>query len=138
MRVPPKNATLGATGAGYSPFIGVPPPDTEEIAMNKTDTDSSHVTGCEPPVPPIDLQIESIRRIDGEAALLGHAYILGVLHHAWFVHVEDRDGEQIPVDDPYCRLEDFYRLDADAGPLRTVEVSGFEGDYVVVIYPGSN
>ena len=106
-------------------------PNTTRSAPSLTRSDSP------PPVWRVDSYIEGIRQIEGEAALLGSVYILGVLHHAWFVRVEDRDGEQVTVDDPYGRLEDFYRLDADAGPFQTVEVPGFEGEYVLVIYPGS-
>jgi hypothetical protein len=86
----------------------------------------------------IDGSIEGIRQIDDEAALLGRVYILGILHHAWFVQVEDRGGEQVAVNDPYGRLEDFYRLDLEVGAFQTVEVPGFPGEYVLVIYPGSN
>jgi hypothetical protein len=82
-----------------------------------------------------DVRIEGIRQIEGEAALLGHVYLFGVLHHAWFVQVEECEGDQVAVDDPYNRLDDFQQLDSDAGALRTVEVAGFPGEYVLVIYP---
>lgn len=85
----------------------------------------------------VGCHIEGIRKIDDEAALLGLVYVLGVLHHAWFVQVEDRGGAQVAVNDPYNRLDDFYRLDVDAGPFQTVEVPGFDGEYVLVMYPGS-
>jgi hypothetical protein len=81
--------------------------------------------------------IEGIRQIDDEGALLGRVYILGVLHHAWFVQVQYRRGEQVAVKDPYHRLNDYYRLDAEIGAFQTVEVPGFPGEYVLVIYPGS-
>jgi hypothetical protein len=80
-------------------------------------------------------KIQGIRQVEDEAALLGHVYIFGVMHHAWFVEVEERDGDQVAVDDPYDRLEEFQQLDADAGRFQTVEVPGFPGEYVLVIYP---
>ena len=80
-------------------------------------------------------RIASIRKIEGEEALLGSIHILGILHHAWFVRVEDVDDDQVAVDDPHGRLEEFHQLDADAGRLQTVEVPGFPGQYVLVIYP---
>ena len=79
-----------------------------------------------------------MRLIEGEAALLGTAYILGVLHHAWFVRVVERDGDQVAVDDPYDRLAEFHQLDADAGRMQTVQVPGYPGDYVLVIYPAGD
>ena len=82
--------------------------------------------------------IESVRPIEGEAALLGTAYILGVLHHAWFVQVVDDDGDQVAVDDPCGRLAEFHQLDADAGRMQTVQVPGHPGDYVLVIYPAGD
>jgi hypothetical protein len=81
------------------------------------------------------VRIQDLRKIEGEAALLGHVFIYGVMHHAWFVEVEERDGDQVAVDDPYNRLDEFQQLDVDAGRFQAVEVPGFEGTYVVVIYP---
>ena len=82
--------------------------------------------------------IESVRPIEGEAALLGTVYILGVLHHAWFVQVVDEDDDQVAVNDPYGRLAEFHELDADRGRMQTVQVPGHPGEYVVVIYPAGS
>jgi hypothetical protein len=60
------------------------------------------------------------------------------MHHAWFVQVEEADGDQVAVNDPYNRLEEFQQLDADAGRFQTVEVPGFSGEYVLVIYPAGD
>jgi hypothetical protein len=79
--------------------------------------------------------IGGIRQIEDEDALLGVVYIFGVMHHAWFVRVEDTDDDQVATNDPCDRLAEFHQLDADAGRLRTVTVPGFPGDYVLVIYP---
>jgi hypothetical protein len=84
----------------------------------------------------LSVRIDGIRQVDGEATLLGHAYILGILHHAWFVQVEERAGEQVAIDDPRQRLDDFHYLAGDGGPFETVEVPGFRGEYVLVISPG--
>jgi hypothetical protein len=81
------------------------------------------------------LRIESLRAIEGEASILGTVYVFGVLHHAWFVRVEGQDGDQVAVDDPHGRLEEFQQLDADRGAMQTVDVPGYPGEYVLVIYP---
>ena len=80
--------------------------------------------------------IDGIRRLDDEATLLGHAYVVGVLHHAWLVQVAENGGEQIAVDDPHHRLDDLHYLAGDGGPFETIEVPGFPGRYVLVIAPG--
>lgn len=81
------------------------------------------------------LRIEGIRPIEDEAALLGTVYIFDVLHHAWFVRVEEQDGDHVAVDDPHGRLEEFQQLDGDHGAMQTVNVPGYPGEYVVVICP---
>jgi hypothetical protein len=84
------------------------------------------------------VSIQDVHPVDDEAALLGHVFIHGVMHHAWFVQVEERDGDQVAVNDPCNRLEEFQQLDADAGRFQTVEVPGFPGEYVLVIYPAGD
>jgi hypothetical protein len=79
--------------------------------------------------------IEDIHPVADEAALLGHLHIAGILHHAWFIQVEDRDGEQVAVNDPFDRLGDLYRIDPD-GAFRAVEIPGMAGEFVLLIYPG--
>jgi hypothetical protein len=80
-------------------------------------------------------EIEGIRPVDGEATLLGHAYVLGVLHHAWLLRVVEADGLQVAVEDPHDRLDDLHHLAGDGGPFSTVEVPGFPGQYALVIVP---
>ena len=92
----------------------------------------------EQPVTRAAFSIENVRPIEGEGALLGTAYILGVLHHAWFVEVMVEDDDQVAVDDPHGRLAEFQQLDADAGRMQTVQVPGYPGDYVLVIYPAGD
>ena len=82
------------------------------------------------------ISIDGIRRVDGEATLLGHAYVLGVLHHAWLVRVVESAGEQVAVDDPHHRLDDLHYLAGDAGPFETIEVPGFPGRYTLILSPG--
>jgi hypothetical protein len=85
---------------------------------------------------PLIISIDGIRRVDGEATLLGRAYILGVLHHAWLLQVIERAAEQLAVDDPHHRLDDLHYLAGDAGPFETIDVPGFPGRYALVIAPG--
>lgn len=82
--------------------------------------------------------IESVRPIEQEAALLGTVYIFAVLHHAWFVQVVEDDGDQVAVDDPHGRLAESHQLDSDGGRMQTVQVPGYSGDYVLVVYPAGD
>jgi hypothetical protein len=79
--------------------------------------------------------IEGVRQLDGEATLLGHAYFLGILHHAWFIQVSEAGGEQVGVNDPHGRLDDLHYLAGDGGPFATLAVPGFPGEYALVIAP---
>jgi hypothetical protein len=88
--------------------------------------------------PQLPSWIESLRPIEEEAALLATVYILGVLHHAWFVQVVDEDGDQVAVNDPCGRLAEFQQLDADRGRMQTIQIPGYPGDYVLVIYPAGD
>ena|SRR5450755_1615692 len=98
--------------------------------------DAETAPGAPPAVAePAALLIEGLRAIQGEGSLLGTVYAFGVLHHAWFVLVEEQDGDQVAVDDPHGRLEEFQQLDADRGAMQTVDVPGYPGQYVLVIYP---
>jgi len=45
------------------------------------------------------ISIDGIHKVDGEATLLGHAYIFGVLHHAWLVQASNAPAQQLSVDD---------------------------------------
>jgi hypothetical protein len=79
--------------------------------------------------------IEGVRKITGEATLLGHTYIVGVLHHAWFIQVVERSGRQCAVNDPCDRLGDLHQFSLDGGPFETIPVDGFPGVYVLAIVP---
>ena len=69
-----------------------------------------------------------------EACLKGNLTINGVFFHAWAVQVrEDEDGNQEAVLDPYDRLEDVYALLGDCP--QTVRIAGYEGDWVLAIFP---
>ena len=84
---------------------------------------------------PIDTEITGLRQLDGEDTLLGTVYLFGVAHHAQFIRVKEDEetGEQVPTNDPEGRWEDVCWLYEQA--YQTVEVPGFEGDYVLVIHP---
>jgi hypothetical protein len=84
---------------------------------------------------PTTVTIEGLRPIDGEATLLGRAYVFGVLHHAWLVRVSESSGGQSPSDDPRGRLDDLHYLAGDGGPFATIEVPGFPGEYALAIVP---
>jgi hypothetical protein len=73
-----------------------------------------------------------------EACLKAVTDILNVPHHVYFIEVQDCQtdgevGEQVAVNDPYDRLGDVQRL--HEGRLLTVKVPGFDGSYVLVIFP---
>jgi hypothetical protein len=115
-----------------SAIVGVFDVASDDGQVVTVDLDEGHTT----PAAGFPFRIESVRPIEDEESLLGTVYVLGVLHHAWFVRVTEDEDDQIAVDDPHGRLEDFRRLDLDAGRLRTVEVPGYPGhEYVMVIYP---
>ncbi len=117
--------------------VGVFEVEDEQGRVVKVDLDEDDER--EQLAPQLPAWIETVRPIEGEGALLGTAYILGVLHHAWFVEVvNDDDGDQVAVNDPYGRLEDFQQLDADRGRMQTVQVPGYPGDHVLVIYPAGD
>jgi hypothetical protein len=79
--------------------------------------------------------IEGVRKLDGEATLLGHTYIVGALHHAWFIQVDERSGRQSAVNDPCDRLGDLHQFSMDGGLFETISVEGFPGVYVLAIVP---
>jgi hypothetical protein len=73
-----------------------------------------------------------------EACLKAVTEILDVSHHVYFIEVKDVEvaeegSEQVAVHDPYDRLGDVQRL--NDGRLLTVKVPGYDGDYVLVIFP---
>jgi hypothetical protein len=76
-----------------------------------------------------------LNKCDDEEVLHGCMYFMGILCHVYFIKVEDVNGVQTAVNDPHCRLEDIYSLDSD-GAYKTVNVLGFEGEYVLVVHPG--
>lgn len=65
--------------------------------------------------------------------LNGACQIAGADFHAKFIRVHDVDGVQEAVNDPHGFFEDVWKLNCDA--LQTVNVPGFDGDWVLVIYP---
>jgi hypothetical protein len=73
-----------------------------------------------------------------EACLKGVIEILGVPHHVYLIEVQEVDVAggaacQEAVNDPHDRLGDVQRFNDNR--LLTVQVRGFEGNYVMVIFP---
>ncbi len=70
-----------------------------------------------------------------EACLKAVTEILGVPHHVYLIEVqEEADAtEQVAVHDPYDRLGDLQRF--NEGRLLPVQVLGYSGDYVAVVFP---
>lgn len=71
---------------------------------------------------------------DKEDVLKGTVVIFGTCHHVTLVRVRNDDGcVQVGTRDPYERLEDV--LAGADGCGQTVEVPGFEGEWVVGVDP---
>jgi hypothetical protein len=68
-----------------------------------------------------------------EDTLKGTVIIFGVHHHVTLVRVHYPDGVQTGTRDPHNRLEDILAGAEHAG--QTVEVPGFEGEWVVGVDP---
>lgn len=72
-----------------------------------------------------------------EVCLKAVTDILNVPHHVYFIAVREvEEGGltlQLAVCDPYDRLNDVRRL--NEGTLMTVRLPGYEGDYVMVLFP---
>jgi hypothetical protein len=80
-------------------------------------------------------QVYDLRRLDGEATLLGKVELFGVTHHVLFVEVAVVDGHlQGPVNDPHNRYEDLQTL-VGGGFLSAVSVPGWPGSYVASVFP---
>src|SRR5260370_36139334 len=78
--------------------------------------------------------LENLTDLRPEGAYLkAVAEVLGVSHHVWFVEVTDEDGMQQPVYDSHTIYEDMQCL--NAGRLCTVQVPGYPGRYVMVLFP---
>lgn len=74
--------------------------------------------------------VDWIKKNKGEAVLLARLSIFNGHMHVYFIEVEyDDNGIQVPVHDPYGRLDDAYASDPD-GAYETVRVPGFDGNYV--------
>jgi hypothetical protein len=71
--------------------------------------------------------------------MCGTIDIFGVMHHAMFFRVVDRDGEQVldskDLDEEFCdEFDGLYAL--SCGPMNeTVELPGFSGKWLIGIHP---
>lgn len=68
-----------------------------------------------------------------EDTLKGTVILFGAYHHVTFVRVTTDDGVQVGTRDPYARLDDI--LTGAEGAGTTVEIPGFEGEWVVGLDP---
>jgi hypothetical protein len=74
---------------------------------------------------------------EDEDTIHGTVVLLGVSHHAQFIRVtEDGDGVQVPTRDPHERYADMQRI-YDVN-YQTVQIPGFEGNWVLLIHPGED
>jgi len=78
--------------------------------------------------------LEKLTWLEGEDVLLGCIILLNVRHHVTLVRVHTVDGMQEPTRDPHGRLEDILAGDYDGVP-ETVELPGFEGEWVLGVDP---
>lgn len=79
-------------------------------------------------------RVSEIEKLEDEEVLQGKCFLDGIYHHIQFVRVQTVDGEQKPVLDPHHRYYDGVGRFNDSH-MRTVEVPGFKGEYVLFIYP---
>lgn len=79
--------------------------------------------------------LKKLAWLRGEDCLLGNILILRTMHFLTCVRVEYKDGEgYVGTRDPEGRLDDVLRMAHDGGP-ETVELPGFEGEWVICIDP---
>ncbi len=83
----------------------------------------------------IDQEAKDKDDVDEPTVLKGVVDIFGATFHVFFVKVQDVDGEQVTVNDPYGRLEDVHQLDQDLGSFETVTLQGIEGEWVMYLHP---
>jgi len=70
-----------------------------------------------------------------EEVLFATLFINGVGFHVCAIAVdEDEESGQFAVQDPYGRLEDAMKVDAE-GAYETVEIEGLAWRYVIIITP---
>lgn len=73
-----------------------------------------------------------IEKVPDQEVLIGVCNIMGISHHARFIRMKDDSlGVQHPVNDPDNLCLELRGLLEQR--LRTVQLPGFEGDYVVSI-----
>lgn len=77
-------------------------------------------------------RIEGLEKEDG--VVQGRIYVDGQHYHLVAVAVHEIDGLQTPVDDPNEWYHSIGNLNDSA--MTTIKIPGFEGNYVIAIYPG--
>lgn len=81
-------------------------------------------------------RIDNLRKLEDENVLFGRCYLGGLYHHITLIEVHHPDGVQEPVNDPEERyIKTVGQFNDEA--MATVKVPGFEGEYVLFIYPST-
>ncbi len=79
--------------------------------------------------------VTKLRKLTDEEVLFGHVELFGSEMNVTFIRVEGGHGEQqAPVYDPHCRWDALVEAEPE-GVFSTVEVPGFEGQYVFFVSP---
>ena len=84
-----------------------------------------------------ETRVFDLRKLEDEETLLGRVHFCGGNAHVLFLRVEGGDEGvllQRPVRDPHGRWDAFTEAEPE-GAFQTVEVPGFEGDYVFMVTP---
>lgn len=81
-------------------------------------------------------KLETLRWLNEEDCLLGTVFIFGVPHHVTFVRVHfNVDDVLEATNDPHKRLDDILSDSDYDGTPQTVELPGFEGEWVIGVDP---
>ncbi len=84
--------------------------------------------------------IELFTKLDEEDVFKGMTTFCGVPCHVYFIRVHNVEHpgyiEQEAVGDPYGRFGDLRNLDPEMPAFGTVEIPGYDGEYVLCLFPG--
>lgn len=74
-----------------------------------------------------DQSVRNLRKLENEDVLLGQMNLFGRRVHVIFLRVGEETG--MPTNDPYNRWQALVESEAE-GEFETIDVPGFEGQYV--------